>query len=213
MADKSRETEIVTYARITKLDGLEKAISKEHIMQAEIFPEPTNSKGLIRVRKSEINGVVTCVETIKTRVVIDGNISKSSEEHNNSITSEWFDTFFNISSIRYDKTRYCFVSKDIRLDTPEVEEQTIILPSITYEIDVFKKAYGNISQFCKIDVELDQVLAYLKKNHPNVKSIDMSLGINHLPLGLTDIYVDDRSVDISSQNIQYKDECYKEWQY
>ena len=192
------ETEIVIYSEIGDMSGLDLADSKETHFQLESNFDNGNR---CRVRKSIRNETVDYIFTIK---VIDKNseISKC-EELNKEVDEEFFKTFFKVSDRIIQKYRYTF-NKDIKINA---EGKEIIVPNIKYEVDVFfKKGYGIkgcvISDWCKIDIEIDKINEYLESNYPDLKDIKLSVSISELPFKPKKSILSSDCTDMKKQKIK-----------
>lgn len=181
-----RETEIEIYGKITNRDGLSQAVSKEYQEQAEYVLPGEGPKRKVRVRKSQMAGSddVLYQETHKLYHE-DG----SCEEINTPITEAFFASWLDLyQSPRVAKTRYVFMAMNV---TAEIDGQEVKMPDLKYEVDVLTSKDGKPSAFCKIDVEIDELLAYMKEHHPGYKVDDLTVMVTQLPLGLTDVFMPD----------------------
>lgn len=137
-----KEIEYVFYARIKNMDDLLKANAKEHQEQWELkIPKKDGnaSKGRVRIRKtikenSEPEYVIT------TKVPVPG--SNDSIETPVPTTQAQFDSFKLFCEDGMTKDRYTF----------EVEGSDLV-----WEVDVFLKPEGGYYDWCKIDLEVDEM--------------------------------------------------------
>lgn len=169
------ETEATVYALIGNVDGLAKADYKELHNQAET---KLNDESKIRVRKTTRDGIVKFEQTIKDKVSSTA-LAKTVTETTCVIPEGMFNTFFKSADKKSVKTRYVF--KDEKsIARVEGKEEVIILPGLKYEVDVFTNKEGKESTWCKIDIELDSTLAFLKENHPDIEA-KIIFDISRLP--------------------------------
>lgn len=196
--DVSSETEIVIYSEIGNMTGLDLADSKETHFQIESNFDNGNR---CRVRKTIRNENIDYIFTIK---IVDKNsqISKC-EELDKEVDEEFFKTFFKASDRIIQKYRYTF-NKDIKIN---LEGKEIIVPNINYEVDVFfKKGYGVqgcvISDWCKIDIEIDKINEYLESNYPDLKDIKLSVSISDLPFKPKKSILSSDCTDLKKQKIK-----------
>lgn len=171
------ETEIVIYSEISNINGLELADSKEKHFQLETnFINGDKCRVRRTIKEEDINYTFTI--KIKNK---DSNISKC-EELEKEVDELFFKTFFKTSDNIVQKIRYTF-NRSISII---INGEKIIIPDINYEVDVFfKKDYGVrgclVSDWCKIDIEIDKVISYLEENRPGDEDIEISLNISDLP--------------------------------
>lgn len=181
---KQAETELCFYARIGDAEALENAIDIEHHEQWEykvVVENDDNNeeyRGKVRIRRTERDGQVKFEETIKLPVESEA-VTQGNHEYTVSITEEYFDAWKKLFGDKgYKKTRYVFLSKEVMLDHHEEE---IKLPDIKYEVDVFFDQEGQRAKWCKIDIEIDDILAYLKEHHPEIEKFDTTVWLSKLP--------------------------------
>lgn len=178
----SEETEVTFYSKISDMEGLKKANYKVKQIQSE---GKINGKLKCRVRSSDTLGKVLYEMTMKEE---DGEVFgiKKCKEHSVEINKDFFDVFLKSVGTYFKKTRYVFVSDGVNLIFNENGAKRVIeLPKVNYEVDVFQKQDGTMSEWCKIDVELDSVIAKLSNSYPDIKDYDFKFSLNTLPLGLS----------------------------
>lgn len=175
LANVSLETETTVYALIGNMEGLTKADYKEIHNQAET---KLSSEAKIRVRKTTRDGIVKYEQTIKNKVS-NTALAKTVTETTCVIPENMFNTFFKSADKKYVKTRYVF--KDEKsIAKIEGKKEVITLPGLIYEVDVFTNRNGKKSTWCKVDIELDSTLAFLKENYPDVET-KIIFNISKLP--------------------------------
>lgn len=185
------ETELCFYARIGDAEALETAIDIEHHEQWEykviVEDDDDNEeyRGKVRIRRTERDGQVKFEETIKLPVESEA-VTQGNHEYTVSITEEYFNAWKKLFGDKgYKKTRYVFLSKEVMLDHHEEE---IKLPDIKYEVDVFFDQEGQRAKWCKIDIEIDDILAYLKEHHPEIEKFDTTVWLSKLPFKPEDAF-------------------------
>lgn len=188
---KQAETELCFYARIGDAEALENAIDIEHHEQWEykviVEDDDDNEeyRGKVRIRRTERDGQVKFEETIKLPVDSEA-VTQGSHEYTVSITEEYFNAWKKLFGDKgYKKTRYVFLSKEVVLDHHEEE---IKLPDIKYEVDVFFDQEGQRAKWCKIDIEIDDILTYLKEHHPEIEKFDTTVWLSKLPFKPEDAF-------------------------
>lgn len=185
------ETELCFYARIGDAEALENAIDIEHHEQWEykviVEDDDDNEeyRGKVRIRRTERDNQVKFEETIKLPVESEA-VTQGNHEYTVSITEEYFNAWKKLFGDKgYKKTRYVFLSKEVMLDHHEEE---IKLPDIKYEVDVFFDQEGQRAKWCKIDIEIDDILAYLKEHHPEIEKFDTTVWLSKLPFKPEDAF-------------------------
>ncbi len=175
----SKETEVAVYAKITDMSGLEKATShEEHVQLESKFQNGTKC----RIRKiTKEDGSVQFIETMKIRVESDGPVP-TDMEHSVEVNEAFFDAFRHAANKMLKKTRYNFSSQNVTMTVGDGENaQKIELPNVTYEVDVYTNPQGGIAEWCKIDVELDAIIASVQQNHPEIPESTLKISVSHLP--------------------------------
>lgn len=184
MSKDTKETELYFYGRVTNTDGFEQAVSQEIHEQYEYRPGGYGSSK-VRIRATTIDGKVTYTETIKVPTKKD-DTAQICTEATVEITEDYFEAckkLYAVTGVK--KIRYVFLSKKVSLNT---NGEAVLLPEVKYEVDVLLDKQGNRSKWCKIDIEIDSVLNFLKENHPDVKDFDATVSLKSLPIGLEDVF-------------------------
>jgi hypothetical protein len=172
----AQEKEMVIVCKIGDFEGLKSANYTEEQEQLELF---CPQKGRIRVRKTVSEDGTDYVACIKT--LADPTMKvKTVEETEQQVNSQFFEAFRFIAEHLRVKKRYVFEGEKSVITA---ESKEIQLPPIKYEVDVFTKPDGSISQWCKIDIELGDFYESLKSmnNVPEDEDIDFVVKVTHLP--------------------------------
>lgn len=178
-----REDELVFYCKITDMDGLKQADSKEHHEQWEI----KNSRGRVRVRATSKDGLEPKYElTFKTKSENAGIVG--SIEQNNPINKEIFDGFHMLSTRGMIKDRYCFPVKKLQIKN-SAGLQDIVIEGVFYEVDVFFNEDNTYNEYVKIDLELNTILDKLKESHPDLGEFKLNVSLMELPFKPTEIII------------------------
>lgn len=184
---KQAENEITIFAKIGNIEGLKSATRHEDQIQIEARLGAENH---CRVRRTDKNGEVGYMYTFKLRNDSSGAPVASKHEFNLAVDEDFFNGFKQAADKEQNKTRYIFECEKITLAYKENDEDKVLdIPNVIYEVDVFKKADGSIAEWCKIDIEIDQIMQYLEHNHPELKDIKMTVKITHLPFEPTDPFI------------------------
>ena len=198
------EKELAIYALIESPENLNQASHSEEILQAEI---KGSSKGKIRVRKTTTDEGITFTQTVKVKPIKDSeSLIDEATEITSTISEEMFNAIFEVSNSRQDKVRHFFIMKDVTLNLHDDVLKSIQLPEMIYEVDVYKKPDGTISKYCKIDVELDNVLKYLKQNYIEIKEFNLKISLANLPINCTNPFIASTATDEQKQLL---DQLYK----
>ena len=179
------ENEITIYAKIGNMEGLNQASFIEKQEQAEIKTDI----GKARVRKIIQNGRVPVFE-LTTKRPISLNAVKRNRERTKKINEELYDMFIDVCPVFQSKTRYVFKSEKITIKRENLEA-VITTTDLKFEVDVFTKADGSISEWCKIDLEIDAINKILKENNIGVKDVKLIACISSLPFEPNNIVIDD----------------------
>jgi hypothetical protein len=184
-----KEEEITIYAKIGNMDGLHQASSMEQHEQAEI----KSDIGRIRIRKTTRNGRVP-VYDLTTKKPIASGATVNNRERTKSISEDIYNVFMDVCPTFMAKTRYTFKSEQLRIKRGDMES-TIKTSEFNFEVDVFTKADGTISNWCKIDIEVDKIAEIMKENGISVKQIKLIAVISKLPFEPNNIVIDDGKND------------------
>lgn len=173
------ETEVEIFAKINNFDGLMKAKSSEQQVQVEARLGENNH---CRVRKTIKNDVETFVYTFKIKKQDHSDQVAARRENNANVDEQFFEDFYSIADKCQTKTRYFFEAETISLSYRENDHDIEIqVPGVVYEVDVFTRPDGKVSEYCKIDIEVDKVLLFIEHNYPQIKDINMNFKISSLP--------------------------------
>lgn len=173
------EKEITILCKIGNFEGLKQAFDTEHHLQAQICK---NDKGMVRIRKTTFAGKRTNIPTLEltTKTQISDNSVRSVQEKNTPIDDEMFNQLLEVADKYMDKTRYLFKMETLKVS---YQGKTYDLSDIglVYEVDVFKKKDGSVSQWCKIDVEVQGIEEKLHELGIPAYEIGFKVGISKLP--------------------------------
>jgi len=201
------ETEITIYAKIGDMGGLKSADYKEMHEQAEIR---LNNNTRLRVRKTisesepfTENEIASVSFNSTLKVDSEDSVLNSNSEITLPITEEYFKAFFDACSKRFIKTRYVFYSRHVSLSVDHPDIGTIEIPKIKYEVDVFKRITGEVSEYCKIDIEVDPIIKFLKVNYPDIKDVKYIIKVSHLPFKPNGYFIDSQANDGQMQLLDH----------
>ena len=193
------EKEITILCKIGNFEGLQRSFDSEHHLQAQICK---NDKGMVRIRKTTFVGKRTntpAIELTTKTQISDGGI-RSVQEKTEPIDESIFSQLLEVAEKYMDKTRYLF-----KMETLEVsfEDKIYDLSDIglVYEVDVFKKKDGSVSQWCKIDVEVQGIEEKLKELNLDVEKISFKVVISKLPFEPTDFILVDEEENADKQEL------------
>lgn len=178
---KAVETELVIYAHIGDPAGLDQCTSKERHVQVE----GTFSTGVrCRVRHVNKGGQddYSFTYKLKTNAEDGGSSVEASIEHTVPVDQPFFHDFMKAAERIILKTRYIFNSQRITmtLNKDEEEPQVIEIPNVQFEVDVFD-GQPEDGMWCKIDLEVDVILDYLKAHYPQVQKMALTATVTNLP--------------------------------
>lgn len=174
----NKEMELVIIAKIGDFEGLKEAEQVIEQSQLETFQE---GKGRFRVRKSvdeEGTRYEVCVKSIqKTPSLI-----KTVDECEELISEAFFEAYRKMADTLRVKKRFVFKGEKSLFTKSDGSE--VPLPAVTYEVDVFERHDGQQSEWCKIDIELNQIKEALASLDIEVGESDypeLFVKITHLP--------------------------------
>ena len=171
----SKETELVIFCKVGNFEGFREAIRAEEHEQLEL---PIEGKGTVRVRKTTDKDGTRFEACVKTTKKQEG-AADVCEETEVLVTSQYMETFRNLADNLKLKTRYIF---DGTKSIITLEEENMSLPPVKYEVDVYKRFDGKISDWCKIDIELDDFMKALKGIKGLAgKDLELITKVTHLP--------------------------------
>ena len=131
-----KELEYAIYGKVLDFSPLERA-EKKIIQRQSGFVLP---HGIIRVRKSIDEGVVSYVETMKLFLAGGGR-----DELPTACSQKQHEFFMKATGESTDKTRHIFDAGN----------------GLKWEVDIFTDLDGNFKPYCKIDLEVPSALAEL----------------------------------------------------
>lgn len=181
----AKETEVAIYAHMTNIQGLEQANSKEEHIQLD--SEFVTGQRCRCRKTTKPDGSTKIQMTMKVKGEVVAGID-SSTEYTVDISEEFFEAFKPAAKKMLMKTRYNFVSKDVKM-TIAGSDTEIILPNVIYEVDVFKNQQGGQCEWVKIDVEVDSIMDFMAKNYPDITTGSLTLKVSHLPFQPTDAII------------------------
>lgn len=195
---KSKEVEATIYARITKPQGLTEASGSEQQEQAEI---KIDKKRRLRVRKTTRPGQAPIYElTVKIRTSNTKELTEATEQ-TQGIPVELYETIKSIVPNYQTKTRYYFNVEEIIVATSHGEKQ-VPIKGLTYEVDVYINDKGQVSDWCKIDLELQDFEDRLKAAGVKIASFNLKLALTKLPFRPADfIVIDSKSIDKNNEKL------------
>ena len=187
--NSNMETEVVVYAQITDFEGLKQANSKEEQEQYNIKSEntTTGAKGSVRVRKTTVGDTVNY--TLTNKVKIESQLNQKNIEEETSITENHFEAFKAICEEGMKKHRYKFNIESFVITDTETNKK-FNGPGGVFEVDVFLKEDGTYQEWCKIDIEVDEIFHYLKKEYEDV-NFSISLSVTSLPIKPINFYTNE----------------------
>lgn len=178
-----KEIELCFYAEVKNPAGLEKANAVEQHEQYEYRLPPDEAgerRGRIRVRRTDKNGETTFVETIK--VPHDPAKLIGDDENNVDITEPYFKAWRHVyRASGHKKIRHTFAVTNVEM---EYQGNTVKLPPLTFEVDIFIAPDGHRSKWAKIDIEVQDVVKMLKECYETVDAAQFHINFSCLPLDI-----------------------------
>lgn len=189
------EQEVEILGKITNPDGLAQAFAIEKQIQAQI----RTKLGVVRVRKTttfaksgEENDDAKYVLTTKFKEHIDG--IKSNRETDADINEDQFNQFLSVAETYMNKTRYKFRVEKLEVTVGD-QVHELDTKDLIFEVDTFVKADGTMSQYCKIDLEVQSLADQFDRLGISAGDIKYSIKVGTLPFKPTDLILNDGSPD------------------
>jgi hypothetical protein len=185
-ASVNPEKEAVLYALIGDYAGLSLADAVEEHYQLE---GKFDGGPKCRVRRTTSSaGDVKYEFTIK--IYNDESNISACTEHSSEVDENFFNNFKLVSSAEYQKSRFTYNSTSVELSVSvNGDLRKIQLPNLKYEVDVYKDIDGRHIDWCKIDVELDDILTHIPE-YTDVP-IKLIVKVSHLPFKPTNTRLGD----------------------
>lgn len=194
-----REEEVTIYAKIGNMDGLSQASGIEQHEQAEIKTDI----GRIRIRKTTRNGRVPVYELTSKKPVAVGPTA-SNIEQTKTINEGVYNMFMDVCPTFMAKTRYTFKAEKLIIKRGDLDA-VIKTNELTFDVDVFTKADGSVSEWCKIDLEIDKIEKIMKDNNISVKEIKIIAVISKLPFEPNTIVIDNKEKGNEDKDLLLKE--------
>lgn len=184
---KENERESTIYARMTNPAGLWQAAKVLHQEQAQIKAPGGN----IRVRMERVDGANAWEYTLTTKhFTAAENGVKDADEETKVIDEQAYRMFKSVCKEYMRKTRFVFMVERLIIEKPGVRTE-IELKDVKYEVDVFYKQNGEVSEYVKIDVELQAIKPQLDALGIELDVTDLTARISRLPFAPVAAFVDD----------------------
>jgi hypothetical protein len=165
------ETEVCIYAKVGDWSGLDQAVHMEEQVQLD-----GRFEGGIKCRVRQVGDVYTF--TFKTPH--EGDLAMI--EQNIAVDADFFEAFKQAAKYYVKKRRYIFKSTSVTTQIMVDDiEQSITLPEVLYEVDVYYDVDDKPVEWCKIDIEIDSIMDYLSTHIKSVDRYTMTAKISHLP--------------------------------
>lgn len=174
-----KESEVVFYAKIGDMSGFTKADYFEEQVQLE-----TSFKNGVKVRvRQTIRDNKTKYELTYKVKAGESNAVTMMGEYDADVDADFFNGFKTVADHQLVKTRFVFKSTSVILT---YKGRQLNLPPVKYEVDVYKGADGSYQEWCKIDVEVDELLDYINRT-TDIKGFNASFKVSDLAFNPTDV--------------------------
>lgn len=203
-ATSAKEQEITIYAKIGNPDGLKQASSSEEQTQAEVKIDKNRR---LRVRKTvQPSGDTTYVLTTKLALDSEDGV-RSFTENNANIDAATFELFVAIVPSYQRKTRYIFNIEKITVEN-EDGSASLDIDGFKYEVDVFLNAEGKPSEWCKIDLEIQDLQQKFEDAGVSVDKFNINVAAGKLPFDPSEFIIMDE--DTSKEDRDHVSKIYDE---
>lgn len=184
---KEAETELVLFAKFNNFKGFSEAAQKIKLWQ---YVAKLGEHNTCRVRRDNSTGKFKNTYTFKLTKVTSDN-SQQRMEYNVAVDDDFLEGFKTLAFKLEDKIRYVFKVKDIPIQFM-VNGKIInkVIDEVIYEIDLFLNNTGVITDWCKIDIELDSIKKKLNGKYDENVEKQILENIKTLPFEPTDIFLE-----------------------
>lgn len=184
---KEAETELVLFCKFNNYEGFKKANQKVKLWQ---YVAKLGDSNTCRVRRDNFTGKFINTFTFKLTKLTDDN-SQKRIEHNTFVDDDFLEGFKTLAFKLEDKIRYIFKVKDIPLQFM-INGKTVerVLDEVIYEVDLFIDKTGAITDWCKIDIEIDAIKKKLNGKYDESVEEQLLNNIKQLPFEPTDIFLE-----------------------
>jgi hypothetical protein len=189
----AKETELVIYCRIGNEAGLAQA--SETILQEQAQVSGPNGKIRVRMSRS-INEPAYSYELTTKHFHARNDVGvKACTETNKECDQQTYEMFKSVCDQFMRKIRYIFKIESVKIQAPGLTGE-LEVPDLKYEVDRFIGADGALSEWVKIDLELDAL--YQALENAGVKmdvAPEIVSRVTSLPFQPQSAFVDDGSKD------------------
>jgi hypothetical protein len=190
MSSKAEEHEITVFGRILNPEVLETLQDFEVHHQLE---SRMQGGGKSRVRQTIRQGQSTYVYTLKIKTESVPGVTTACE-YNLPADQAFFEGFKQTAENYFIKTRYRIPSETVTLTVNRPEGEAVVeLPGVLYEVDVYTQPDGTPCPWCKIDIEVDGLLAYLSTHYPTLAPMRLTVSTRNLPIQLGDKFINEHA--------------------
>lgn len=186
------EKEVVIYAKVGDAAGLEQALRTVFQEQAQIKTDT----GSVRVRKTTEQGKPLLFE-MTSKLKRSANGVQSMLEETVVITEEVFELFRRAAPAYMVKNRHYYKAEAVTVIDPHGVEKKLPLDDVYYEVDIFYKKDGSTAEWCKIDLEIQNLEPLFES--AGIKLTDkkkLRIKLWGLPFRPTAVVVEDDSPDV-----------------
>lgn len=184
---KEAETELVLFSKFNNFKGFSEANQKIKLWQ---YIAKLGENNTCRVRRDNSTGKFKNTYTFKLTKITSDN-SQQRMEYNVPVDDDFLEGFKTLAFKLDDKIRYIFKVKDIPIQFM-VNGKIIdkVIDEVIYEIDLFLNSTGAISDWCKIDIELDSIKKKLNGKYDENVEKQILENIKKLPFEPSDIFLE-----------------------
>lgn len=184
-SEDEKETEIICF--IGNREGLFKASKIYHQEQAQVRGSG-KARGRVRRERSKNAKQWVHTQTVKVKKESNDSTSVVNGEYTQTINRQTFGMFLILAGEMQRKTRFHFPIGQLKLTT-EGRTITVELKRAMFEVDVFYKEDGTVSDWCKIDVEHKPIIEELEELGFKDKTYDFILPVASLPFAPSKAFI------------------------
>lgn len=168
-----KEEEITVFARVGDFNGFKNADGVANIQElSTLIP----GRGKYRARKiTDGNGTIF---TANVKSEGSGDVVRTSLDEEAPVTAAYFEAARTLADRLIVRDRFVFNGSTASL---VVGGKEVLLPAIDFQVDVFHRFDGRESEWVKIDIEVERLLAALRSMGKDVNAMDLTIKVSHLP--------------------------------
>lgn len=181
MIKLTEEREITLYAKVGDYNGFKDAERNENIQELSTRIE---GKGKFRARKYVSENGTSYKAGVKGNST--GDTVKKAIDEETSVSAAYFEANRLLADQMTIRDRFTFNGSTAKVT---IKGETIAVPPVEYQVDVFLRFDGRESEWIKIDIELDKFYDAIKGIEGFTEDVDITLSVAHLPFKPQEVFI------------------------